>query len=404
MIRKRIRKKFGGDGSIRFLLSAVASGFFYKSSTFIKRRCPKLKPVLKFLLGSIPIVNQVVRSSIHRSFLKSEEKYTLVKVDDLVVYFSEIGLKDTRGIGRVTKEIYNSLLNRGRLILEGELEEGDRIVHFYSSIHWSPEVPPKPSVVMIHDVIPLVFPKLFPDVVHEWSVRNKKIANLSEKIVTISQTSANDIAKYLKVEPSKIDTIYNGITDFSSLEVDCFDVPCEGQSYVVYIGAVDAHKNINVVFEAMKCAEISDVHLCLIGGNEKAKADVIKLGLSERVHFLGRLSDSQMYSVLKNSSALVFPSIYEGFGLPPFEAAQMGAASICSPQPVVKELLGDAVYYAQHDSPSEWARAIRKLTDDDVYASLLRDKTLEKCNHFNWESTVDLLIASCDSIAEPYEK
>ena len=120
-----------------------------------------------------------------------------------------------------------------------------------------------------------------------------------------------------------------------------------------------------------------------VGLTPRAKR-VIELGLERRVHFLGRLSDDQTGYVIKNAVALAFPSLYEGFGLPPREAALVGTPSICSKRPAMPELLEDAALFAEPDSPHEWAAAMTMLANHASTRARLANVAKQRTEAYTW--------------------
>ena len=313
------------------------------------------------------------------------------------LFFSLAPLEDNRGIGRVTRELLNFLSSQNLeeppkkiLFLDSEIQNNDTDIFFYSTIHWCPNKLSKKSIVMIHDVIPLVLPELFPAASLEWSKKFKAIAAQASRVVTISQTSSNDIAQHLGIDITKIDVIYNGVTALTTN--NHFDVSTLPKTpYVVYLGSHDKHKNLDVILEAMADPITSDTHLCLIGSNKECESIVKCLKIEGKVSFLGRLTDGDASYVIKNAVALVFPSLYEGFGLPPMEAALLGTPSICSNVHAMDELLKDAALFASPNNPKEWAQAIVSLRENQNLHDSISEKAYKAVQNFTWEKTGNLL-------------
>ena len=165
---------------------------------------------------------------------------------------------------------------------------------------------------MIHDVIPLIFPELFPDASKEWATRYKAIAQQAKVIVTISESSAKDISRLLGVPKERIHVIYNGVSKLPIDQNSRINLPT--LPYVVFFGSHDHHKNISVVLHALQDPSLAKVALVMIGDNKDCLQQVKELGLEKQVYFLGRLNDAEVGYVINSALALVFPSLYEGFG------------------------------------------------------------------------------------------
>ena len=315
--------------------------------------------------------------------------YIDIPIGDVVVKFHTKALKDTRGVGRVSRELLDQLqfltLVKGVKPREGRSKN----IYFYSAIQWCPDKLPHPSCILIHDVIPLLFPDIFGDIAKDFEKRLKSIARQSDKIVTISHSSAHDISRLLDIPMDRISVIYNGVTTLPVAEKISIKLPGR---FIVYLGSFDRHKNIDVVFKSMLDPLISDVHLVMIGGNKRTQRLVTELHLNDRVHFLGRLNDAETGFVISKSLALVLPSIYEGFGLPPLEAAMLGTPSICSFRPAMTEVMDGVALFASPDSPEEWVHAIQRLRDDPFFRDKLGLLAKERAQSFSWKTSSERLV------------
>ncbi|MBA1225542.1 FkbM family methyltransferase [Stutzerimonas stutzeri] len=312
--------------------------------------------------------------------------YERINFGAVSVFFSRAALEDNRGIGRVSRELFQGLRS---LAVSGQVNaaQDSKDVYFYSSIHWCPDVLPACSVVMIHDVIPLIFEEHYPDA-YLWKGKYKTIAQQANLIVTISESSADDISKYLEVPRERIRVVYNGVTQLPVAETVGFELPAV--PFVTYLGAYDWHKNLSVVLKAMQLHDGFD--LVMIGNNQNCRAEVTHLGISDRVHFLGSLGDAEVGYVLSKSLALVFPSRYEGFGLPPFEAAFLDVPTICSARPAMSDLLREAALFADPDSPDEWASTVLQLINCPELGGLVASKARVVACELTWEAACRSLV------------
>ena len=301
-----------------------------------------------------------------------------------MIRFARGPITDTRGIGRVTSELLSYLETME--VNKNVSSANNSKVYFYSSIHWCPDTLPHPCVVMVHDVIPMLFSNLFPDeIVSEWVERFKPIAQQADRIVTISQSSAVDIARKLDIPVERIEVIYNGVTKIPIREASKVVIPAN--PFLVYVGSNDKHKNIDVVLKALNDQNIQNVQLVLIGDNKGLRDKVKEVGIENRVHFLGRIDDGDMGWVISQADGLVFPSFYEGFGLPPLEAALLGTPSICSERPAMTEILKGAALFANPEDPYEWSRSIEKIVSNKEFNTQLMKKAQQAANNYSWHTT-----------------
>ena len=129
--------------------------------------------------------------------------------------------------------------------------------------------------------------------------------------------------------------------------------------------------------------------LVVVGTNQSGLLDGglrVPSELRERVHFRGQMNDfAGLRRLYRASAALVFPSFYESFGLPPLEAMRLGCPVIASDIPALREICGDAALYADPRRPAEIARAIRTLMDDPALARVLRERGIRRAAMFTWE-------------------
>lgn len=358
-----------------------------------------LRPYLKrypFVWNKLKRARQL---SVSLSYAENEkQQFIPIEFDDLELYFAKGPLEDLRGIGRVSRELLKhlqALSANGCLGVRGS--QRDR-VYFYSSIHWCPDILPSCSVVMIHDVIPLLFPDMFPSVAKEWSTKYSVIARQAKQIVTISKSSANDIARLLNVPRHRIEVIPNGISRLPVAQDFSLELPAA--PYLVYVGSHDHHKNIEVVLSALRYPDVSDISLVMIGDNGNCEKAVLEMGLRSRVHFMGWLSDEEAGYVVHKALALVFPSLYEGFGLPPLEAALIGTPTISSSRPAMTELLEKAAIFASPTDPAEWVVAMCRLRDNPDLRDRIAAAAKESAYVFTWEVSARKLLAAIMGLRE----
>jgi len=318
---------------------------------------------------------------------RNEKQYFLHK--GCIIDFDTAFLEDKRGIGRVGRSLMQAFHEIGIEELKEANDREKKCVTFYVFPHWCPETLPHPNCLMVPDLIPLRFPELFPKHSQEWMERLLPIVRQADHIVTISETSKQDIVDYGKISPNKITVVYCGITRLPVAETFPVVLP---KNYFVYLGSYDRHKNLQVVFDALKLKGGEGLQLVLIGKHKETAPTIQKMGLEKQVTLLGYLEDSQVGRVFQGATGLVFPSIYEGFGLPPFEAALLGVPSICSRRPSMTELLDGCAIFAEPDDSKAWLEAMIKLSNDSVFRQTLAEKAVKNAESFTWEKSAKQLL------------
>jgi glycosyltransferase involved in cell wall biosynthesis len=316
-------------------------------------------------------------------------------IEGLRVKFHKAALADVRGTGRVARE----LLLQFQALADASAETpalDAQPVHFFAAPHWGPALLPARSCVVIHDTIPSLTPG-YPDGQRAiFENRCREVIGQAEKLITISRTSAHDISRLFGVPLDRLHIIPNGVSRLPVSASTGVTIPAA--PFVVYVGGGDSHKNIPVVFEALTRPETSGIHLVMIGDNEFLCALSEAFGIEDRVHFLGRQDDAVVGHVIARSLALVFPSLHEGFGLPPLEAALLEVPSICSRRPAMTEFLENAALFAEPDSPADWARCICELADSPVLRAEIVARGRHAASALSWpraaRSYVDALKAT----------
>lgn len=355
--------------------------------------------------GRSSLVSLVKNTPLHRplksAYIKYHNKKNKIELGggfayydfgDFVLAFDKNPCIDKRGIGRVA----NSLASELDLLAPRVPEPiaNRRVVYLFPSVHWVPSDVPRPNLVMIHDVIPLIYPEAFPaGVVDEWHGKFTSLAHAADKIITISNSSADSISDKLEIERSKIVVNYNGVVVGKSALEDNVALPRE--KFFCILGSADYHKNFQIAFQAFEDERLADLHLVVIGDGEAYQNLVTHHPAKARIHLLSRVQDGTVFEVLKRAEGLLFPSLYEGFGLPPFEAALLGTPSICSRRPAMDELFSDECLFVPHDDPTAWADAIIQLAHNPKLRDELAKKAASRAQEFTWKKTADRLVEIC---------
>jgi glycosyltransferase involved in cell wall biosynthesis len=308
-------------------------------------------------------------------------RFDVVHLAGAELHFANGAFSDPRGIGRVAREQFRHLR---ALADERPAPAGGRaVVRYYPTIHWCPAHLEPGSVVMVHDVTPLIIPEHFPDeTIALWKTTYRALAGEADHIVTISESSARSIRDLLGVPSDRISVIHNGVTRLPVRAESPVALP--SRPFVVFVGAADQHKNLTVVIEALGLPAARHVDLVMIGENRGIAGQVAAYGLADRVHFLDTLADDEVGHVLSRAIALVFPSLYEGFGLPPLEAALLGVPSICSDVPAMNELVEAGVTFCDPRDPHDWAEAIGRLAAERPPEAALAALAESIAERFSW--------------------
>jgi glycosyltransferase involved in cell wall biosynthesis len=262
----------------------------------------------------------------------------------------------------------------------------------YSPSHHGSLSPPVPQVVTVHDLIPLRFPAQYR--LQHWYYKYllPRLLAASAAVIVNSSFTAQEVASQYRVPPEKVSVVYPGVAHhvFSPGHHS----PPEFQNgYFLVVGPTFGHKNtesvVRALFEVRR--ELSGLRLKVCGGwpayLRRLEAMVSELNLDRAVEFLGHVPLQRLVDLYHGAIALVYPSLYEGFGLPPLEAMACGCPVIASNAASLPEVCGDAALLVDPLDVREIASAMIRLATDPGLWQSLRERGLARASQFNWEKT-----------------
>ena len=275
-----------------------------------------------------------------------------------------------------------------------------RVDLFHAPHYVVPRLVPCPYVVTIHDCIHLRFPQYLPNRLAAVYARMMMhvSARGARRVLTVSQASKLDIGHYLHIPADQIEVIYNAPDERLTAPPPPEDIARARDRFlltapfILYTGNIKPHKNLDRLIEAYALLRRRGVedHKLLIIGDEVSKYPnlrrlVHRFQLHQHVRFLGFVPDATLAALYRLAAVFVFPSLYEGFGLPPLEAMAAGAPVITSNVSSLPEVVGDAALLIDPMDPGAIAEAIaRVLSDPALRADLVR-RGLARARTFSWE-------------------
>ncbi len=279
----------------------------------------------------------------------------------------------------------------------------ERITLFHAPHYVLPPLVRCRSVVTIHDCIHLMFPQYLPNRAALRYARTSMAmaASRATRVLTVSESSKSDIIRFFGTDPSKIDVIYNAYDARFGVEPAEEDVVRVRERYqlhdefVLYAGNVKPHKNLDRLIEAFHLVRrrgLDRLKLVMIGDDISKYASlrraVHRHQLHNHIRFLGYLPEETLAVMYRLAGVFVFPSLYEGFGLPPLEAMASGTPVVTSNVSSLPEVAGDAAQLVDPYDPEAIADGIyRVLTDVDLRRDLRR-RGLARAHQFSWTSAV----------------
>jgi len=260
-----------------------------------------------------------------------------------------------------------------------------------------------PYVVTIHDCIHLRFPQYLPNRLAPIYARAvmRTAARNARRVLTVSQASKQDILHYLGIPADKVEVIYNALDTRLATPPTKDDIARVRERFqltspfILYAGNIKPHKNVDRLIEAysiLRRRGIVGVKLLIIGDEISKYPNLRRLvhrfQLHQHVRFLGFVPEATLSALYRLASVFVFPSLYEGFGLPPLEAMAAGAPVITSNVSSLPEVVGDAAVLIDPMDAGAIAEAMgRVLADADLRADLIR-RGHERVKAFSWERSV----------------
>lgn len=268
-----------------------------------------------------------------------------------------------------------------------------------------------PRVVVIHDMTPFLLPGSFHRahrLYQQWYFRRAALS--CERIVTVSENSKRDICGILGVPGEKVvvaplaSNLANDSSAAASINLKArFGL---AKPYVLYVGAIHPRKNVGRIIRAFARLKIDQgvPHQLVIAGAKRwmptdtAVAKPIEC-ISDDILFTGAVSDNELVALFRNCDVFVYPSLYEGFGLPVLEAMSLGAPVVTSNCSSLPEVAGDAALIVNPLDEEQIGGAIGELLENRSLAARLRERGLQRATLFSWEQHARIMLDTLDAAA-----
>jgi len=248
------------------------------------------------------------------------------------------------------------------------------------------------QIITVHDLLFLHWPTHSPHIYLFIRFLLPRLMKKCRAVFTVSEATRQDIFRSYGYPLERIFVVPNGVdtTAFSPNP----SMRTSSDPYLLMVGGRDPHKNVHETLDMSRYWK-NDYRLVIASCNQGSyrqmlERKVLDLGLTDRVEFKDYLAHDDLLRLYQGATALVYPSIFEGFGIPPLEALACGTPVIASDIPPLREVLGEAVHFVKLGNPQSWAEAIDSLTDSSAINSRLIEgqKVLSK---FTWHNSVNAL-------------
>jgi glycosyltransferase involved in cell wall biosynthesis len=255
----------------------------------------------------------------------------------------------------------------------------------------------KPFVLTIHDMVHELYPEMIID--PELIKSKAELAEKASHIIAVSENTKKDIIEILGIPETKISVIYHA----NSLNKEIVDSCHPAKAYLLYIGARSFYKNFMFFSYAIEPLLKANPQLFIICTGEGFDDTEIKCLQRLKIfnQFISRnVNDTEMTYLYKNAIGFVFPSYYEGFGIPILEAFTMECPVILSNSSCFKEIAGDAAVYFNPKNRLSIRTEIERIISDVTLRQSLIKKGLERISHFSWErsaeATINIYLKLCN--------
>lgn len=263
-------------------------------------------------------------------------------------------------------------------------------------------------VVTIHDMTPVLFPEWHTDEVRRYAPELRRTLHRNDLILTISESTRRDLERLFRIPPERVRVIPLAAAPAFTRPQDSIIAETRlryglNRPYLLHTGTLEPRKNIVRLLEAF--AQVTEDHdLVLVGTkgwlNQDIHATITRLGLQTRVQLTGYVPAEDLPAIYAGAEVFLYPSLYEGFGLPPLEAMACGAPVITSDEASLPEVVGDAAVLVTPRSVESIAEALRRVLESRNLQADLRERGLARARQFSWERTARETYEAYREVAE----
>ncbi len=271
-----------------------------------------------------------------------------------------------------------------------------------------------PLVVTIHDLIPLHVPGTMRIKSAEayFAALVKHSVKHADRVIAVSEHTRRDVLDFTKAPEAKVVPVLQGVDLKYGRTVPELALRRLREKhglagrYLLYAGQQKPYKNVALLIDVLSCLrqdrDFSDVKLVLVGAKEPSnvlEAAIAREGLQDAIVQPGYLGDEeQLIALYQGASAFVFPSRYEGFGLPPLEAMAAGIPVVSSNRTSLPEVVGNAGLLVDPDDVLEWSRSIKRVLSEEALRDSMIDLGRKRVRDFSWQRTADATLDVYQSV------
>ncbi|MGH2521886.1 MAG: glycosyltransferase family 4 protein [Anaerolineales bacterium] len=271
---------------------------------------------------------------------------------------------------------------------------------FHATDHLLPPLRRARTVFTIHDLIYRFFPEHHLPL-NRWylTLMLPRFMRRADAIIAVSEHTRRDVVRLMRIPPEKITVIHEGVNpNYRPLADEAelarvrakYNLP---EHFILFFGTIEPRKNLLMLLEAYRVLLARDTPMpdLVIAGRrgwlyQPVFQCVSELGLQRRVQFTEWVAEGDAPGLMNAAEVFVYPSVYEGFGLPPLEALACGTPVLCSNASSLPEVVGDASLLLPPGDPAAWTEALSRVLSDSALRADLRTRGPARARQFTWEA------------------
>jgi len=273
---------------------------------------------------------------------------------------------------------------------------------FHATDHLLPRLTHARSVFTLHDTAYLHFPEYYlPRNRHFLRIMVPRFLRGAERVIVVSEHTRSDAIRFYGLDPERIDVIPEGVDARFSRDMDEGTISAVRRKYraperfILHVGTIQPRKNLTTLLDAFAIVRAShpDVGLVIAGAKgwlyEGFFDRLRRSGLEEHVTLTGQVPDEDLPGLYRSAEVFAYPSVYEGFGLPPLEAMACGVPVVCSNASSLPEVVGDAGTLLDPLDVGGWVRALDALLRDPVLRAGSAARGVARASQFSWDRAAE---------------
>lgn len=285
----------------------------------------------------------------------------------------------------------------------------DAVDVFYSPLPEGMLFPVLPQVLTVHDLIPCHYPEASPRFRHYYSSVLPRILRASRAVIAMSESTRSDIERMWRLGDVPVHVVHQGYRAelFRPAATERVQAARAAHGladgpFLLAVADARPHKNLDGVLDAFAKLRPAELRLAVVGVGDSAaiRRKAAARGVDDRVRVLGAVPDEELAGLYGGALALVFPSHYEGFGIPPLEAMASGCPVVASRSSSLPEVCGDAAVYVDAGSVESIAAGMASVAADAALRASLRERGLERATRFSYRTAARRIIEVLETVRE----